>query len=291
MTMRITVRLFAMQRQQAGWRVREFELPDRATVADAWAAVVALHPDLAAGTASLRFARNAVYADPADLVGDGDEVAVIPPVAGGSADPVAGGSSRQGMDDPEAGRVRRIELSPEPFHERLLEDLRRTVASPGTGAVVLFVGQTRETPGTPAPGQEEQAARFAGRAVLGLDYEAFESMALAVLAQVADEIEARFGVRRLAILHRVGAVPLGEASVVIAVAAAHRSAAFDACRYAIEELKARAPIWKSERFADGSVWVGAPARTSAAGTSAAGTSAAGTSAAGTSASKEEGGRE
>jgi molybdopterin synthase catalytic subunit len=152
--------------------------------------------------------------------------------------------------------------------------------------VVLFVGQTRETPGTPAPGQEEQAARFAGRAVLGLDYEAFESMALAVLAQVADEIEARFGVRRLAILHRVGAVPLGEASVVIAVAAGHRDAAFDACRYAIEELKARAPIWKSERFADGSVWVGAPARTSAAGTSAAGTSAAGTSA-----SKEEGGRE
>jgi molybdopterin synthase catalytic subunit len=68
-------------------------------------------------------------------------------------------------------------------------------------------------------------------------------------------------VRRLAIVHRVGEVPLGEPSVMIAVAAAHRGAAFDACRYAIEELKARAPIWKSEQFADGSVWIGSPART------------------------------
>ena len=69
---------------------------------------------------------------------------------------------------------------------------------------------------------------------------------------------------RLAIIHRTGDVGPGEASVVIAVAAAHRGAAFDACRYAIEELKARAPIWKREQFADGSVWIGAPARTSAA---------------------------
>ncbi len=94
-----------------------------------------------------------------------------------------------------------------------------------------------------------------------LDYEAFETMAIAVLHQVADEIADRFGITRLAILHRTGEVPLGEASVVIAVAGAHRGEAFDACRYAIEELKARTPIWKSERFTDGSVWIGAPART------------------------------
>ena len=86
-------------------------------------------------------------------------------------------------------------------------------------------------------------------------------MALAVLGRIADEIGERFGVTRLAILHRTGEVPLGEASVVIAVAAGHRGEAFDACRYAIEELKARTPIWKSERFTDGSVWIGAPART------------------------------
>ena len=96
--------------------------------------------------------------------------------------------------------------------------------------------------------------------MIGLEYEAYEEMALAVLERIGDEIEARFGVRRLAILHRTGEVALGEASVAIVVAAAHRGPAFEACRYAIEELKARAPIWKSERFADGSVWLGAPAR-------------------------------
>jgi molybdopterin synthase catalytic subunit len=126
---------------------------------------------------------------------------------------------------------------------------------------VTFVGRTRETPGTPAPGQEAEAARFAGQRVVGLEYEAFEAMAIATLEAIADEIAARFGAHRLAIVHRTGEVAVGETSVAIAVAAAHRGAAFDACRYAIEELKARAPIWKSERFADGSVWLGAPART------------------------------
>jgi molybdopterin synthase catalytic subunit len=85
-------------------------------------------------------------------------------------------------------------------------------------------------------------------------------MALSVLDDIADEIEARLGVRRLALIHRVGDVPVGASSVLIVVAAPHRAEAFEACRYAIEELKARAPIWKSERFADGSVWLGAPAR-------------------------------
>ena len=85
-------------------------------------------------------------------------------------------------------------------------------------------------------------------------------MAISILGDIADEIEARFGVRRLAILHRTGEVPLGDASVCIAVAAEHRGAAFDACRYAIDELKARAPIWKQERFRDGEVWIGEPPR-------------------------------
>jgi molybdopterin synthase catalytic subunit len=134
------------------------------------------------------------------------------------------------------------------------------VPTDADGAVTLFVGRTRVTPGTPAPGQEEAAARHAGRSVEALEYEAFEPMALAELGRIADEIEERFGVTGLAIVHRTGEVAVGEVSVAIAAAAAHRGAAFDACRYAIEELKARAPIWKSERFADGSVWLGAPAR-------------------------------
>jgi MoaE-MoaD fusion protein len=247
--MEVTLRLFAMQRQQVGARSMTLQLPSGATIADAWRALVAAHPVLAPSAASVRFARNAVYADPGDRLEEGDEVAVIPPVAGG------------GESDHRDRRHRRIELADEPFDNGLPARLRNELSTPADGAVLVFVGQTRESPGTPAPGQEAEAAALAGGSVEGLTYEAFEPMALGVLESIADEIEERFGVRRLAILHRTGDVSLGEASVVIAVAAPHRGAAFDACRYAIEELKARAPIWKSERFADGRVWVGAPART------------------------------
>ena len=128
------------------------------------------------------------------------------------------------------------------------------------GAVVGFLGITRVTPGTPAPGQEAAAAQQAGRAVEALDYEAHDAMAHRVIEAIADEIEARFGVTRLAIVHRLGAVPLGEASVAIVACAPHRDAAFEAARYAIDETKARAPIWKAERFSDGHVWIGEPAR-------------------------------
>ena len=86
-------------------------------------------------------------------------------------------------------------------------------------------------------------------------------MALRVLGEIADEIAERFGVERLAIVHRTGEVPLGEASIAIVAVAPHRDAAFRAARYAIDETKARAPIWKAERFADGHVWIGEPART------------------------------
>jgi len=248
--MRIRVRLFAMQRQQLGVRELPLDVPDGSTIADAWRALAALHPVLGPAGPTLRFARNAAYADPATPLADGDELALIPPVAGGAERP---GSA--------PAPFRRIELHEAPFDDALLATLRREVATDADGAVLLFLGQTRATPGTPAPGQESEAARHAGRTVLALDYEAFEAMALTELGRVADEIEARFGVVRLAILHRTGEVPLGEASVVIAVAAGHRGEAFEACRYAIEELKARTPIWKSERFTDGSVWIGAPART------------------------------
>ena len=271
MTMAIVVRFFAMQRQQVGARRCDLAVPDGATVADAWRSLVALYPVLEPGASSVRFARNGVYADADEGLAEGDELALIPPVAGGAggAGDGAGGAGEgtgaagdlvAGDGTSEVGRFRRIELHPTAFDDALLADLRRSVPGVSDGAVVLFLGQTRESPGTPAPGEEAAAARLSGQSVESLEYEAFESMALAVLETIAVEIEARFGVRRLAILHRTGEVPLGEASVVIAAAAAHRADAFEAARYAIEELKARAPIWKSERFADGSVWVGAPAR-------------------------------
>ena len=249
--MLVRVRLFAMQREAAGTKELPVEVRDGATVADAWDAAVAAVPALAPGRDTLRFAVNGAYAEPLTGLVDGDEVAAIPPVSGGD-----------GTDD--AGpRNRILEIRADPFPPSLADDLGRRLAILEDGAVVTFLGRTRVTPGTPAPGQEAEAARHAGARVEGLEYEAFEPMALAVLGQIADEIEARFGVGRLAIVHRTGAVPPGEASILVVAAAPHRDAAFAAARFAIDETKARAPIWKAERFADGRVWMGAPARTAA----------------------------
>lgn len=251
--MRIRVRLFALQRELAGTRNLELELPDGATVEAGWQALVARHPVLAPGRPAMRFARNGAYADEDERLADGDELACIPPVSGGAEGPDSGraGSARPG---------RLLELRSEPFGTAIVEELTGRLATPADGAVVAFLGRTRITPGTPAPDQLAEAARHAGRDVETLEYEAHESMALGVLADIADEIAARFGVERLAIVHRTGDVPLGEPSVAVVAVSPHRGAAFDAARYAIDETKARAPIWKAERYADGHVWTGAPAR-------------------------------
>jgi molybdopterin converting factor subunit 1 len=248
--LRIRVRLFAMQRETAGVKEVRLEVPLGSTVDDAWNAVVVTVPALAPGRAFLRFAVNGAYADPGTPLADGDEVACIPPVSGGAD------------DDDEAGTRRRIlEIRAEPFPADLLASLVERLATDEDGGVVAFLGRTRVTAGTPAPGQEAAAARLQGKVVEGLEYEAFEPLALEVLGRIADEIEGRWGVTHLAIVHRTGAVPLGEASVVVVAASAHRDAAFAAARYAIDETKARAPIWKAERFAGGHVWVGDTART------------------------------
>ena len=267
---RIRVRLFAIQRELAGAREVALDLPQGATIEAAWAALVERHPVLAPGRPAVRFARNGEYTDPETALDDGDELAIIPPVSGGDetesgtetqTEPGAGmaapGESRaSGM----AGARRILELRAEPFAATILSDLGDALATDGDGAIVGFIGRTRETPGTPALGQEAEAARHTGRAVESLGYEAHEPMALAMLGRIADEIAERFGVVRLAIVHRTGEVPLGEASVAIVAVSPHRDAAFEAARYAIDETKARAPIWKAEHFADGHVWVGEVAR-------------------------------
>jgi molybdopterin synthase catalytic subunit len=249
-TIAVRIRLFAIQRELAGTRQVTLELADDADVEAAWTALADRYPVLAPGRSSLRFARNGEYAEPTTTLADGDEVAMIPPVSGGA-------------DATEAGttRMRILELRAEPFDLSIIEDLAEALALDDDGAVVGFVGRTRSTPGTPAPGQEEEAARHVGREVESLEYETLESMALSVFATIADEIEARFGVDRLAIVHRTGEVPLGVASIAVVAVAPHRDAAFEAARYAIDETKARAPIWKAEHFADGHVWIGHQART------------------------------
>jgi MoaE-MoaD fusion protein len=248
LALRVRVRLFAMQRELAGTRQVELELPAGSTIEDAWQALVTRVPALAPGRATVRFARNAEYAPAETALADGDEVAMIPPVSGGS-------------EPDSAGRMRILELRDAPIGADVLTELSGRLATLDDGAVVAFLGVTRRSPGTPAPGQEAAASRHAGRMVESLEYEALPEMALSVMADIADEIEARFGVSRVAIVHRTGEVPLGEASVAIAACAPHRDAAFAAARYAIDETKARAPIWKAERFEDGHVWIGEPART------------------------------
>lgn len=241
LAMLIRVRLFAIQRELAGTREVGLDLPAGSTVDAVWDALVERHPVLAPGRASVRFARNGEYADRESLVSDGDEVAVIPPVSGGAA-------------------VRILEIRSAPIGPDIVGELTDRLATPADGAVVGFLGRTRETPGTPAPGQEAEAARHAGRSVERLEYEAHESMALRIFDQIADEIAERFDVDRIAIVHRSGEVPLGDTSIAVVAVAPHRDAAFLAARYAIDETKARVPIWKAERFADGHVWIGHPAR-------------------------------
>jgi molybdopterin synthase catalytic subunit len=252
--MRVRIRLFALQRELAGAREIALELPAGATIEAGWQAIVDRHPVLAPGRPSMRFARNGEYADGDEALADGDELAFIPPVSGGSAPEAT---------TPGTLPARLLELRPDPFGPDILEELSARLANPTDGAVVAFLGRTRITPGTPAPDQVAEAARHAGRDVETLEYEAHESMALRILGDIADEIADRFGVERLAIVHRTGAVPLGEPSIAVVAAAPHRGAAFDAARYAIDETKARAPIWKAEHFADGHVWTGTPARTAA----------------------------
>lgn len=250
--MRVRIRLFARQREIAGARQVTVELAQGATIEEAWAALVSLHAALADGRPYVRFARNGEYAAADEPLADGDEVACIPPVSGGAGEP----------ESPSAGPHRILRLSPAPLPASLGTDLAARLATPADGAVVIFEGRARETPGPPAPGEEAEAQRHAGRRVEALEYEAFEPLALRVFEEIAAAAASRFGVERLAIVHAVGEVPLGSLAVVIVACAPHREAAFDAARFAMDETKARAPIWKAERFADGHVWIGRPAVTS-----------------------------
>lgn len=249
--MRIRVRLFARQRELAGTREIAFDLPAGATIADAWNALAAKVPAVASGRPFVRFARNGDYAAATTPLEEDDEIACIPPISGGAGEEAAG-------DDPV---IRRLELRADPFPASLARELADAIATPADGAIVIFEGRTRSTPGTPAPGEEAEAARHAGRAVESLEYEALDSLVRRTWEAIADEVADRFGVRRLAIAHRTGDVPLGETSIIVVAAAPHREAAFSAARHAMNETKARVPIWKAERFADGHVWIGQPART------------------------------
>lgn len=123
-----------------------------------------------------------------------------------------------------------------------VQELVGFVGEPGAGAIATFIGTTRD--------------HNEGRRVTSLEYEAYPEMAEKELARLGEEAKRRWEIRRMAIVHRVGLVQIGEPSVIIAVSAAHRHDAFEACRFAIEELKKTVPIWKKETFEGGEIWIG-----------------------------------
>ncbi|MBA4170987.1 MAG: molybdenum cofactor biosynthesis protein MoaE [Chloroflexi bacterium] len=212
--MRITVRCFAVLRELAQDRY-ELTLDDGAMIADAWAALERAFPGVAPHRPYVRAARNGVYASWDTSLTDDDVIALLPPVSGGST----------------------TALTDAPIDVAALE---RATAERAHGAVVTFVGRARDRADD-------------DRTVVELEYEVYPEMATSVLAEIAAEAEARWGVA-VAVTHRFGVVPIGEAAVAIVTAAMHRAEAYEANRFMIEAIKERLPIWKRERFADGSEW-------------------------------------
>lgn len=198
--MHIRVRLFAALRERAGTDELELELPDGARVNDALEQMRALTDGV-----PVVMAVNREYADGSAALHSGDEVALIPPVSGGAV------------------RALHTRITDEPLN---LDSLVERVADARAGAVVTFLGVTREVP--------------------ALEYEAYTEMAEQKMAEIVAHAIERHGLCAAAAEHRVGTVPLSEASVAIAVSAPHRDAAFRGAREIIDELKAAAPIWKKE---------------------------------------------
>ncbi|HEX9288621.1 MAG TPA: molybdopterin converting factor subunit 1 [Anaeromyxobacteraceae bacterium] len=214
--MALTVLYFAAARDAAGV-ARESLDPAPATIADLRKVLEQRHPALARILSRCRLAVDQEMADDDTAVPAAAEVAVIPPVSGGAP----------------ACRVVERPLT--------LDEVVAAVRAPGLGGVVTFEGDVR--------------ADTKGRKVLRLEYEAYVPMAERSLSRIAAEVEREHGAA-VAIVHRVGHLAPGEAAVVIACAASHRTPAFRACEAVIERLKREVPIWKREVFEDGTVWVG-----------------------------------
>jgi molybdopterin converting factor subunit 1 len=179
---------------------------------------------------ALAVAVNQEYASGAAVLSEGDEVALLPPVSGGT-------------DSGETERAEPVVAHPvvaltrEPIDR---DALVRRLQQPGDGAVVVFDGVVRDN--------------TRGRRTLFLDYEAYEDMAVAQMDKLAREAAGRFPIDRVGVVHRLGRLEISESSIVIVVTSAHRAAAFEACRWLIDTLKRTVPVWKKEHFADGAVW-------------------------------------
>lgn len=211
---------FAVFRERVGRADEDLELPAGATVADAITALGARHAAVAQLRGRFRIAVNQDFVDEAHVLAERDELALIPPVAGGATD-------------------RHVLLSGEILS---LDRCLAAVATPEMGGVVTFTGVVRR--------------HSRGTIVEHLEYEAYGAMAVKTMTALCEEIEAEVAGARLAVEHRVGHLGIGDIAVVIAAAAPHRAEAFTACRAMIDRLKDRVPIWKKEVGEDGAEWIG-----------------------------------
>ena len=201
------------------------EVADGSSVGDMLTEYARGFPQLKEALPSLAVAVNQHYAVPETVLKQGDEVALLPPVSGGTAGETL------------AERRRHASIVREPIDSaRILAAIKRG----GDGAAVVFEGVVRN--------------QTRGRKTLYLDYEAYEEMALQQMEALAEQAVDRFQVRDVAVVHRLGRLEIGETSVLIVAASAHRAAAFEACRWLIDTLKQKVPIWKKEYFEDGAVW-------------------------------------
>jgi molybdopterin converting factor subunit 1 len=222
--LRIQILFFGMLKEVAGRERDSVELPEGARVSDLLERYEKKYPTLGPYYAATAVAVNQEYSHPQAALHEGDVVALIPPVSGGVG----------GTDSSAAGRARLVR---EPIESaKIVAEIRR----PEDGAVAVFEGIVRN--------------HSRNRRTLYLNYEAYEAMALRQLEQLAEGALVQFAIREVAVVHRLGRVEIGETSVLIVVASAHRGAAFDACRWLIDTLKKTVPIWKKEYFEDGAVW-------------------------------------
>ena len=221
--MRIRALYFAVFREQIGRDEDVVQLAPGARVRDAIAALAARHAAVDRLRGRFRVAVNQEFSDEERALADGDELALIPPVAGGGAPPAA----------------RHVQLLATPLS---LDRCVAAVAGAGMGGIVTFTGMVRRD--------------SHGAVIDHLEYEAYGAMAVQEMTRLCDEIEAEIAGVWLAVEHRVGRLTVGEVAVVIAAAAPHRAEAFTACRAMIDRLKQRVPIWKKEVGEDGAEWVG-----------------------------------
>lgn len=230
-TMQVTVRYLGMLREIAGRDDESVEIPDGAPLGELYAALQERMPQLQNFRQAIALAVNYEYSAAETQLREGDEVALIPPVSGGAPDAPASANTPAMQTTDHAAVVRQAIDG---------AAISTAIRQPDDGAVVVFDGIVRN--------------QTRGRRTLYLDYTGYEPMALKQMELLAQQALANYAVRDVWLVHRLGQLQIGETSVYIVVASAHRAAAFDACRWLIDTLKKTVPIWKKEYFEDGAVW-------------------------------------